>query len=515
MRTQAIGLLAAVLIATSCATSSATPSPSSTAFPSVSATPGGSSTPTPTAGPPTGHWEAAGTMETGRGNPDAVLLGDGRVLVVGNDDEDCVRSDSMLSEIWDPASGGWSAGPSLNKPRAEFVAVTMADGRALITGGLNPGDAADEYNDAHASYSSTYILDPAAPGTWIRAGLLHNARTVPAAAALADGRVLVMGGWYLAGPPTAGALGALEPIASRPGPRGGSTSDEPVPADVEPPASIPALATAELYDPETDTWSRTGAMRFARIGASAVTLADGRVLVQGSRTGFWWNYAFPSVDGRVYDTAEIYDPGAGRFALAGDLPPVDLTPLASLDIIGVQTYEPDRPGTLVALADGSALLVGRSTPWYTEDPYNEGSAVETLRFDGTTGQWTIIDVSLDACIEGDCEAGRVDVIHGHTRQDALVVPLAGGRVLVAGGRDPATDRISSAADLYDPVTDTWFPLPSMHEPRAGGSGVALPDGSALLVGGHGDPPTCRESYDCDCGLGPTGLATAIRFVPGP
>ena len=45
------------------------------------------------------------------------------------------------------------------------------------------------------------------------------------------------------------------------------------------------MATAELFDPTTGSWSQTGPMTYARIGAAAVTLADGRVLVFGSHGG--------------------------------------------------------------------------------------------------------------------------------------------------------------------------------------------------------------------------------------
>jgi hypothetical protein len=441
-------------------------------------------------------------MATGRAGPHAVLLADGRVLVVGNDStfsSTMVRDDSAAAELWDPATGTWRATPSLNRPRAEFAAVPLADGRALVTGGLDRG-AADaspgtvcEGSGLQQSFSSTYVYD-ARTGQegWSRAGLLGTARTAPAAAVLADGRVLVAGGYYLS---AATGSRATAPGAQLAAFRPAGVGAWGPPADVSPNFFVPALATAELFDPVTGTWSATGPLRYARMGAVAATLTDGRVLVVGSGPYVWVGRRGGAVaaDDHAYGSAEIYDPTTGRFSLTGGLP-----------IPEAGDTEFGAVGSLVALADGGALLVGNEQEWK-----HGGSDTRSFRFDARTGRWTEVGTAVVARI--DNQTGEWSTTGGVDHLDALVVRLPDGRVLVAGGVDfpNGTSAVTRSAELYDPETNEWSPLPPMPAPRAGGAAVALPDGSVLLIGG----------YDQAAGWGacdaPMGLASAVRFVPSP
>ena len=106
--------------------------------------------------------------------------------------------------------------------------------------------------------------------------------------------------------------------------------------------------------------------------------------------------------------------------------------------------------------------------------------------------------------------------------NAVAATLADGRVLVAGGeRDTCgvdglcgeTYVAIDSASLYDPATDAWTALPPMPEPRAGGAAVTLTDGSVLIVGGYNETMTFGGT-DCETQDQPTGLASAVRFVPG-
>jgi hypothetical protein len=526
MRPIFAGLVVAAIIVSACASASPSPSAPSTGSPAASptqvaassptVTPGATGSPTTTPIPTTtpmpittGHWLAAGATAIGRVSPDAVLLGDGSVLVAGSESPFCVRADSVETEIWRPASGDWSAGPSLNKPRAEAVLASVGGGGALVTGGVNAGTPDGDGNQLrHQAYSSSFTYDPrdAAAG-WSRAALLATARADATGATLQDGRVLVAGGYYLDG--TEHSQGAVSAVlaAVRSGPGGGTASDIRL-TDVDIPQIVPALATAEVYDPVSDTWSATGPMRYARVGAAAVTLADGRVLVVGSRAAAdasAWNDTEIQVDDRARVTFEVYDPVAGTFSL-GDLPPMDWSPIADL---GPSVDEGlTSAGTLVALADGGALLVGQGIEWYANSGDDYVQAVRTLRFDASSGTWSSIDQRV--FVYGP-DRPKVERVTGHSRELAAAARLADGHILVAGGTDFATGRSVGAADLYDPVTDSWTTLPAMPGARVSGNAVTLADGSVLVIGGRVTP----DDTPVPCDQPSPGLRSTVRFIPEP
>lgn len=104
-----------------------------------------------------------------------------------------------------------------------------------------------------------------------------------------------------------------------------------------------------------------------------------------------------------------------------------------------------------------------------------------------------------ACVEGFTPLAPFTT----TRDAPGMAPLPDGRVLAAGGFDPAWSKTArSSAELYDPATDTWTATASMSVERSSPFLVELLDGRALVVGGYSSvgtgpnvPHRLTELYD--------------------
>jgi hypothetical protein len=113
--------------------------------------------------PAAGTFTATGAPTAPRMGHAAALLPDGRVLIAGGVDIDPATPESFArsAEIYDPATGTFTATGDMVKAHAFHTATTLTDGRVLIAGftediitGMSSGASAD-------LLSSAEIYDPA------------------------------------------------------------------------------------------------------------------------------------------------------------------------------------------------------------------------------------------------------------------------------------------------------------------------------------------------------------------
>jgi len=124
-----------------------------------------------------------GSLATARYFHTATLLPNGKVLVAGGDGN---GPSQESAELYDPASGTWTATGSLGAARNGHIATLLPNGKVLVAGGFN-GDS-----DSSILVSAE-LYDPAS-GTWSATGSLVFARGAHTATLLPNGRVLIAAG---------------------------------------------------------------------------------------------------------------------------------------------------------------------------------------------------------------------------------------------------------------------------------------------------------------------------------
>jgi hypothetical protein len=132
--------------------------------------------------PATGAFTAAGDMTRIRHKHDAVLLADGRVLIVGGSDERDGNGAYVSAEIYDPGKSTFRATGNMNTPRYKLqgTAVLLSNGKVLVAGGANRAELFDP-----VSNTFSYV-----------GGDMETLRLFATATRLANGQVLITGGYH-------------------------------------------------------------------------------------------------------------------------------------------------------------------------------------------------------------------------------------------------------------------------------------------------------------------------------
>jgi N-acetylneuraminic acid mutarotase len=338
----------------------------------------GNSTFTVTSNP----WSVTGNLITPRAQHTATLLPNGKVLVVGG------NGPLVSAELYDPATGIWSAAASLNTARSSHSATLLANGKVLVVGG----------SSAAGIFASAELYDPTT-NTWSAAASMTSARTVHTAILLSNGKVLVAGG-------VGGLNGSGFPIS---------------------------IASAELYDPTTNTWATAASLTTARFNHTANLLAaNGKVLVVGG---------YSSSASLALASAELYDPTTNTWTAEASLTTARYSHTAN------------------QLANGKVLVAagtGSGGP-------NFLASAEL--YDPIANTWS--------------PAGSLTT----ARADFSSTLLPNGQVLVVGG-DNLTLTLASA-ELYDPTANTWSGAGSLSLSRNFHTATLLANGKVLVVGGSG------------------------------
>jgi hypothetical protein len=319
---------------------------------------------------------------------------------------------------------------SMSTVRVDAAAVTLADGRVLIAGGWNEvltGLRDGEVANGASALATAEIFDPGI-GRFTTVGPMTTPRQAATATLLDDGRVLVTGGFRSAA--TADGAGYIDA----------------------------ALTSAEVFDPRSGRFSPVGDMADSRAHHAAIRLADGSVMVFG---GIGWEGGTrpePFGGTAPLSTIEIFDPQTDGFRRV------------AATLASGRWY-----ARAAALADGRVLIPG-----------GDGVAPDVEIFD-----------PVSETVVGIDSGGEAAVIF-----EAIAVRLADGRVLIAGelaDRQGLRD-LRPAWRLFDPTTNTlgaivdgiaWMDL-----------AVDLADGRVLLLGSA--PP----------GMGLPVDPRAVLFDPG-
>jgi hypothetical protein len=301
--------------------------------------------------PSTATFSAAGTMTTPRSSHTATLLQNGTVLLAGGG--------TNTAEIYDPVAGTFTTtNGTMSIARSGQTGTLLQDGTVLVAGGS--GDTTAEiFSPTTKTFTVTQMNG--AQTNMIAARRYHTA-TLLSTTLLSNGQVLLAGG---------------EDSSS---------------------ATVPTLASAEIYDPMFGTFTSTGSLTNDRELHTA-TVVGGSVYAIGGRSGSSAGYVF-------LNSAESFS--AGTFSVvSGTLNTARTTHTATL------------------LQNGSVLISAG---------FGSGGALSSAELFSSTAQ--------SFSLTGSLATGRY--FHSATL-------LNDGTVLVIGGLDSSPTPLALAsAELYFP-----------------------------------------------------------------
>ncbi|MEK2687856.1 Kelch repeat-containing protein [Bdellovibrio sp. GT3] len=407
--------------------------------------------------PATGLWSAGPALPTPRLFSQATVLNDGRVLVAGGLDGTFART--ATTAIYNPASNSWSAGPSIAVPRAGHSSHLLPNGKVIIIGGA-------AHPTTSAPTEKTEIFDPATD-QWTYGPDMPTAVSEFPSVTLSDNTILILGGLTTAAVTSITTVQAYDPSTNSFSTKAPMALGRYQAAAAVLPSGNVLLtggwastgsmtATTEIYNVSANTWSAGPSLSGNRRAHGAIGLPSGKILVTSGVS----NLTVPSIAAKA---SEIYDPATNSW---------------SVDPIAIEAGH--SLGTLLKLPDGRILIAGGGDPDYT------GAVTETY---------------IEGQLTGVAWIGSTPLLGGRVGNTTTL--MKNGKILFTGGQPLAeAAAVTESTAIYDSNTNTMTAGPNMANDRVYHTATLLPSGKVFIAGGMsftlgGVASSSAEIYDPD------------------
>jgi Domain of unknown function (DUF1929)/Bacterial Ig domain/Divergent InlB B-repeat domain len=238
-----------------------------------------------------------------------------------------------------------------------------------------------------------------------------------------------------------------------------------------------------IYNPDGNTWSRSGDMAFQRWYPALTRLSDGSVAI----------FSGQITTGIFADTPEIYNPSSAIFRPLTTI----ATPELHEEEYPAHFYLPNGKVLAISPEHGGVQLFDPVAVTWTRlnsTPITLGSAVQyrpgkvLMSGGGATflssanGKTAVMDTNVTPLTWRSTASMSV----GRYMHNLVMLPT--GKVLAVGGAGALDQQIVTpgplSPELWDPNTETWATLAAMAVPRMYHSiAILLPDGRVLAAGG--------------------------------
>jgi N-acetylneuraminic acid mutarotase len=364
---------------------------------------------------------------------------------------------------------------ALNTSRYQHSSTLLNNGTVLIAGGVSCASAGS------CTYLNSAELYNPNMGTITYTGSLAVARAAPAVL-LGNGKVLLAGGY-----------------------------------NCDANGNCASLKSAEIYDPNSNSFSSAGDMTIDRYGHTMTLLANGKVLIAGGET------CSSSTSCTALSSAELYDPVAGSFT--------GIVPLNAARFNASAAFMPDSGKVLIVGGfNGSTYPAAAELYDPVAGTFSTSGSLNTPRANATatwlenSGDMVLI-AGGSTCNSPGCPTASTEYYqNGYfyflgdmtvPRLNQTATVLTNGQLYLAGGFDSCVSSCVSDAtsELYNPQTYSFTSSQALTIGRSGHTATLLTDGSLLLIGGinNGVTLASTDSYQ------PSSLAlpeiTSITITP--